>query len=211
MRQAAVALVKRGIYWLGTWTLALTVKLLFRARYEGRERIPPHGAIVVARHGSYWDVPLIIAAFQWFRRLHFLARRTLMDDHPLLRPFIRGFSIPIDRDRFRKEDFKRVMRALEADKLVGIFPQGTILATDRVYAGVIRFAERSGREFLPVAIRARRGHYPPRRGKPLPAVTVTVGRPFSLRDLEFDLRGDEAREDRYERLADLLMERIDRT
>jgi len=32
-----------------------------------------------------------------------------------------------------------------------------------------------------------------------------------LRDLEFDLRGDEARGDRYERLAGLLMERIDRT
>jgi len=210
MRQAVVALAKRGIYWFGTWTLTLTVKLLFRARYQGRARIPPHGAIVVARHACRWDVPLIIAAVQWFRRLHFLARHTLMDDHPLLRPFIRDFAIPIDRDRFRKDDFKRVMRALEANKLVGIFPQGTILATDQARTGVIRFAERSGRDILPVAIRARKGRYPPRWGRALPEVTVRIGCPFSLRDLEFDLRGDEAREQRYERLTRLLMDRIDR-
>lgn len=209
MKRAVVEIAKQLAYWFCALVLTGVVKILFRVQFVGRENIPLHGAIVIARHASYWDIPLAAAALHWFRRLTFVARRTLKDDNFLLKPFIAGFAIPVDRDKFRMSDFKKVMEAIEQNKLVMIFPEGTIRHTGQVFPGVLRFAERSGREFLPVRFKVRSGQYPPRYPFGFPALTMIVGRPFSLRDLEFDLTGNETKTERYDRLSNLLMERID--
>jgi 1-acyl-sn-glycerol-3-phosphate acyltransferase len=204
-----VEIAKQGIYWFCALVLTGVVKVLFRVRFVGRENIPPHGAIVVARHASYWDIPLAVALLHWRKRVNFVARHTLLSEHLLLKPFIAGYALTVDRDSFRMSDFKKVMRAIETNELVAVFPEGTIQQTDRVYTGVIRFAERSKREFLPIRFKVRSGQDPPRYPFGFPALTAVVGVPFSLRDLEFDLNGNETKAERYDRLARLLMKRVD--
>lgn len=201
--------VKQWFYGFAVLALTVLVKVLFRARFSGRENIPEQGAIVIARHSSYWDVPLTAVALQWHRRITFVARRTLQNELPLLKPLLRAYAISVDRERFHASDFKSIIRAIRENRLVAIFPEGTIRQTGHVYPGVIRFAELTGRQFLPVCFRARRGQYPPPSFLRIPALTVVVGRPFTLRDLEFDLRGDETGDERVQRLAQLLMQRTD--
>ena len=84
----------------------------------------------------------------------------------------------------------------------------TTRPTDQIRAGTIRFAEQSQREFLPVYLEAE-GPYPPHYPFSFPRITARIGQPFTLRDLEGDLVGIEERRERYERLGQLLLERID--
>ena len=201
--------IKSGIYRVGVPLLGLLLKPLFRLRVEGRENVPPgRGVLLVARHRSYWDIPLLLAALGGRNRIHFLARHTLLRN-PFFYPFVKYFAIPINRENFGREDFRRVVRALEREKIVGIFPEGTTLPTDRVRIGVIKFAERSGRPFLPVRLETE-GPYPPRYPFGFPRVRALIGKPFSLRELEAELTGAESRRERYEKLARALMERVDR-
>jgi 1-acyl-sn-glycerol-3-phosphate acyltransferase len=101
------------------------------------------------------------------------------------------------------------MRAIEADKPVVVFPEGSIQQTGQVFPGVIRFAERSNQVILPIRIEVRRGQYPPNYPFGFPALTLIIGKPFTIRDLEFDLTGDEEKDERYEKLSQWLLGRID--
>lgn len=201
--------IKGVLYRIGVPLLGLLLTLLFRLRVEGRENIPSgKGVLLVARHRSYWDVPLLLAALGGRHRIHFLARHTLLRN-VFLYPFVKYFALPINREHFGREDFRRVVRALEREQIVGIFPEGTTLPTDQVRLGVIKFAERSGRPFLPVRLDAQ-GPYPPKYPFGFPRVRALIGKPFSLQELEAELTGTESRRQRYEKLARRLMERIDR-
>jgi len=209
LKQAVARAAKRLAYWASAGLLALCVKLVFRANTMGRDNIPPKGVIIVARHQSFWDIPLVATALGWRRQLTFVARKTLYNEHFWLRPHLNMFAIQVDRDRFSTSDFKNVMRAVNADQPVVVFPEGAIRRTGQVYPGVIRFAERSMREILPVRFEARKGRYPPSYPLGFPALTLVIGSPFTIRDLEFDLSGDETKDERYEKLALGLLARID--
>ncbi len=200
--------MKDLIYLIGTWVLTLFLKVLFRLRVIGREHVPPgRGVLLVARHRSYWDIPLIISALGGRNRIYFVARHTLLKN-PFFYPFVKGFAIPIHRENFGREDYRKILEAIFSDRLVGIFPEGTTRPTDQIRLGTIRFAEYSQREFLPVRLEAN-GPYPPRYPFGFPRITAWIGRPFGLQELERDLPTLSRRE-RYERLARRLMERIDR-
>ncbi|MFQ5796835.1 MAG: lysophospholipid acyltransferase family protein [Candidatus Bipolaricaulia bacterium] len=202
-------LFKDLFYRFGSGVLFIVTKVLFRWRVQGREYIPKdRGYLVIARHRSYWDIPLVVVALGWRYRIHFVARRKLMKV-PVLAPLVKAYTIPIDRDNFGLSDFKCILKVINADKIVGIFPEGTIkkIASPRV--GVVRFAERARKEILPVNIVAD-GLYPPVYPFRFPKVRLFIGRPFGIRDLEFDLSGDEGRDERYHRLSQVMMARLDR-
>ncbi len=191
--------------------VGIVVRLFFRLRVQGRENIPVQGGfLLVARHRSYWDIPLVAVALGGHHRIHFVARKTLLDEHKFLAFFVRLFAITIDREHFRLEDLRKVLDAIKSGKIVGIFPEGTTQQPRRIHPGVVRFAERTGSELVAVRLAAR-GPYPPKYPFQWPQITAHISAPFSLRDLEFDLTGTEGRHERYQKLADLLMERVDRT
>lgn len=205
-----VNMLKTIIYYLGTWTLQILVKILFRLRVRGRENIPiDTGILLVARHQSYWDIPLIIASLGAKNRIYFIARKKLLKNL-FIRPFIRGFAVPISRDNFGREDFRKIINVVESDKIVGIFPEGTTLQTEEIRVGVLRFAERAKREFLPIRFDCQ-GEYPPNYPFGFPRITARIGKPFDISDLEQGLIGTENRRERYDKMAELLMERVDRT
>jgi 1-acyl-sn-glycerol-3-phosphate acyltransferase len=204
--------IKEIIYRVCIPVLALSLKALFRLEIRGRENIPQgQGALLVARHRSYWDIPILLAALGACHRIYFIARHTLLKN-PFFHPFVKHYAIPVNREHFGIEDFRKIVRVIEEDKIVGIFPEGTTHPTDEVRVGVVRFAERSGKPFLPVHLEPV-GPYPPDYPFGFPRVRVWIGKPISLAELqrEAGLTGREYRTERYEKLARALMARIDRT
>jgi 1-acyl-sn-glycerol-3-phosphate acyltransferase len=168
-----------------------------------------HGYIAVARHRSYWDIPILVAALGWPNRIHFIARKGLMRKMPMLAPFFRMFTTVIDRDRFRLADYRRLRAAVLRERLIGIFPEGTTRKRVDPKAGAVRFARISGKPLLPVSIRPR-GPYPPHYPVRFPQVTVTIGEPITVEDLETAASSPTASGAEAERaLIALLMERVD--
>ncbi|MCR4403818.1 MAG: 1-acyl-sn-glycerol-3-phosphate acyltransferase [Candidatus Acetothermia bacterium] len=187
--------------------VALACKLLFRLRVEGREKIPDDGAILIARHRSYWDIPIIAVACGARRRISFVARRSLIRENPLIGIFVLLYAIPIDRENFRPTDYRRVLQAISAGQLVGIFPEGTTKgAAPKI--GVVRFAEKTGQKLLPVKI-VTHGPYPPRYPFGFPRAEIYIGRPFRLQELAEELPPGLDRREREARLTLMMMERID--
>ena len=196
-------------YGLLAFLLYLVTKPLFRLRVKGRGNIERNGEyIVVARHRSYWDIPIFVIAVGGWNRVHFIARGGLMKGNFLLQAVIRAFSTIIDRENFSKSDFRKILAAVKRERLVGIFPEGTTRRRVDAKAGAIHFAAVAERRILPVNIQAD-GPYPPRYPFGFPRVTVSIGRPFSVDELSGGIDAKARRAERYRLLSDRLMQRVD--
>ncbi|MBI1729852.1 1-acyl-sn-glycerol-3-phosphate acyltransferase [Candidatus Acetothermia bacterium] len=198
------------IYRIGEVPLTLFLKIAFRFRVIGRENMPKEkGVLLIARHRSYWDIPLMISALGGRNRIHFIARKSLLKNL-FFHIFVKHYSIAIDRDNFSKDNFRKVIEGMRQNRIVAIFPEGTTLQTDQVRVGVIRFAEKTKHDFLPIRLECV-GPYPPKYPFGFPKVTAYIGKPFSLQDLEERLIGEVSRKERYDQLAEALMEELDET
>jgi len=201
--------VKDAIYFIITWVLVALVKMLFRFRVVGRENLKRDGTyIAVARHRSYWDIPLMVAALGACNRIHFIARRGLMKGNPIAKLAIRAYSTIINRDRFSKVDFRRVLEACKRERLIGLFPEGTTRHRVDAKAGAIRFAALANKLLLPVNIQPT-GPYPPEYPFRYPRVTVSIGEAFSVADLEDGVGDGKSRADVNKTMSVRLMERVD--
>jgi 1-acyl-sn-glycerol-3-phosphate acyltransferase len=201
--------IKDGIYAFLVLLLFLVTKPLFRLRIKGRANIDRNGEyIVVARHRSYWDIPVFVIALGGWNRVHFIARKGLMKWNILVRAVIHAFVTIIDRDNFSKSDFRKMLTAVKRERLVGIFPEGTTRKRVDAKAGAIHFASIAGKDLLPVNIRPE-GPYPPKYPLGFPRVTVSIGEPFSVGQLSAGIDTEVSRSERYRLLSDRLMERVD--
>ena len=201
--------LKNGIYSITAWLCLVLVKVFLGARVVGKQNLKRDGAyIVVARHRSYWDIPLMVVALGARNRIHFISRRGLMKGNPIFRPLIRAYTTIIDRERFSKDDFRRMLVAFKRERLIGLFPEGTTKRRVDAKAGAVRFAALSNKEFLPVNIRPR-GPYPPEYPFRYPRVTVSIGAAFSVGDLEAEFPDEATRSERYRTMSTRLMERVD--
>ncbi|HIE47857.1 TPA: 1-acyl-sn-glycerol-3-phosphate acyltransferase [Candidatus Bipolaricaulota bacterium] len=180
--------------------------LLFRLRVRGWRNLRGTG-ILVARHRSYWDIPLLCIAAGPVHRIAFLARRGLLKN-PLFAPLVWGFATVIDRDAFGLRDFRKALRAAKRNRLIGIFPEGTTRPGAKPKPGAIRFAELLGRPLIPVNL-VPHGPYPPRPPFGFPKMEVRFGTPFPVEELSQGLPSDLPKPERYRLLAERLMERID--
>ena len=185
------------------------IYLLFQMRVRGRGNLKG-GGILVARHRSYWDIPIMCVACGPFRRVHFIARRGLARN-PIFAPFVLGFATIINRDRFGPDDFKKMVRAARNYPLLGIFPEGTTRPGARPRSGAVRLAEMLKKPLIPVNI-VPDGPYPPRKFPPrFPKISVYIGKPFPVEELAASLPPDLKKPERYRLMAERLMERIDET
>lgn len=198
--------VKGGLYALIVFLLHLLARVLFRLRVTGRNMLNRGtGYIIVARHRSYWDIPLLAVALGMRNRIHFIARKGLLKN-PLFHLLIKLYATAIDRDHFSRADFRRLLDAVQRERLIGIFPEGTTKAGADAKAGAIHFARLSGKELVPVNIKAE-GPYPPRYPFRFPRVTISIGRPVPVTALD-DGTGT-GRVERERRMSQRLMELID--
>jgi len=164
---------------------------LTRVRVTGSlDAIPRSGPLIIAsNHASNADGVVIGA---WLtrrlgRRIHWLGKRE-MTEWPVVGPFVLAGSVhPVDRGNVEIDVFRLLLRILEADNVIVVFPEGTRSPDGAMQAakdGVAMLAIKSGAPILPVGMIDTDRFWPkgriPRIGG---RVELRVGEPFLLADV----------------------------
>lgn len=111
-----VSVMRHPVSWLS--------RLLLDYEVRGREHLPEHGPyIVTANHFSLVDPVFVTAAVG--RLIRFMALDELYGIHKTLDGMIHYFgSISLSRDRPPFGALQKALHLLEADEVLGVFPEG---------------------------------------------------------------------------------------
>lgn len=131
-------------------------RLLFRFEVRGTANIPKSGPVVLcSNHKSNID-PVTLGVGSP-RKIHYMAKEELFRI-PLFNLLIRALgAFPVKRGGVSKEAIRNAINVLKADKVMGIFPEGSrkgerIDGVGMGKRGAITIAARSGATVIPVAI-----------------------------------------------------------
>lgn len=113
---AFVSVMKHPVGWLS--------RMLLDAQYSGREHVPATGPfIVAANHLSLVDPVFVTVAVGHL--IQFLALDELFDESKIRDQLMHYFgAIPISRVRPPLGALKRALEILEAEEVLGVFPEG---------------------------------------------------------------------------------------
>jgi CMP/dCMP kinase len=169
----------------------LAARLVTRVRIEGAlDQIPQTGPVIlVANHLSNADAVIVGA---WMtpalgRRIHWLGKKELFD-WPIIGWIARhGGVYPVDRRRADTEALLLGRRILDEGLPLIVFPEGTRSPTgmmQRAKDGAALLALHTDSPILPIGITDADRVWPRGSRFPRPGgrITVTIGRPFLLRD-----------------------------
>ena len=133
--------------------------ILLWDKVYGKENIPKEGACILAgNHTSIFDAYLLFRGTK--RPIHFIAKKELFNG-PFGWFFKMMHLIPVDRENKNEEAKELTLKLLKANKVIGIFPEGTFHDKDSktkkeillpFKPGAISFAEKSGAPIIPFAI-----------------------------------------------------------
>ena len=104
--------------------IKLLMMVIFHPKYIGLDNIPKDGSIVlVGNHTNYLDCTLLISSTK--RTIHFLGKDSLSKGVKGLL-FKNMGLIFVNRSIHDKEALKKAIDVLKENKVIGIFPEGTI-------------------------------------------------------------------------------------
>ncbi|HBC94629.1 MAG TPA: 1-acyl-sn-glycerol-3-phosphate acyltransferase [Pelotomaculum sp.] len=174
----------------------LVLFVLRRWEIRGAENLPATGGVVlVANHVSYWDPIAIICAFK--RQVYFMAKYELFKI-PLVGYAVRSSgAFPVRRDVTDRNAVRTALRLLQADEVVGLFPEGTRSHTGemlRPHLGAAMIALKSRTPVVPIAVSGTRGVFS--------KITVHVGNPIHFQSMTKTTRED------LESISDRIMTEI---
>lgn len=161
--------------------LAGIFSLIYRPTIIDRENIPKEGRILLAgNHTNVLDCFLVGTSTK--RCVHFVAKAELMKG--ALKPLFRGMGIvPVNRSSTGsgKAAMETAEKYLESEKLIAIFPEGTVNRTDDIMmpfkGGAVKIANDADTKIVPFAIS---GKYKPFKKsvtiKFMPAIEVQDGK-----------------------------------
>lgn len=135
--------------------IKILFNFIFKPTYIGLENIPKEGkCILVGNHTSNLDCLLLISSTK--RTIHFLAKDSL----------IKGFKkiifqnmgiIPVNRKIHDKNALNSAIDILNENKVIGIFPEGTINKTDDIIMpfkiGAVKMASTTNSTLVPFTIK----------------------------------------------------------
>ena len=128
--------------------------ILYRPTIEGKEFIPKEGRVVLAgNHTSNLDCILLISSTN--RTIHFLAKDELLKG--LKKIIFKNMGIiPVNRKIHDKEALNNAKEALEKEKVIGIFPEGTFHKTDDLILpfkiGAVKMSHDTSSPLIPFTI-----------------------------------------------------------
>ena len=159
--------------------IKLFVKVFHRPKYVGLDNIPASGRIILAgTHTHNHDCILLISSIK--RPIHFLAKKELFKFPAGLIMKHMGL-IPVDRSRKSPESLIEAKKYLDDNKVVLIFPEGTLEKEKGVMLqfkmGAVKLAYDTKTNIIPFAIS---GNY---FGKDL---TIKFGEPFKVKGNDLD-------------------------
>jgi cytidylate kinase len=178
--------------------VALVTRIVCRAcawiEFEGLERVPKTGAVILAaNHISNAD-PMMIGA--WLtpalrrRRIHWLGKQELFDWPIFGWISAHGGVHPVERGTADVEAFRLATRILEGGYVLMIFPEGTRSPTGTLQHakdGLSSLALRTGAAILPIGINNSDAVWPKGQKLPMPfprrTITVRIGQPVQVADL----------------------------
>lgn len=137
-------------------------KMVYRPVIIGKENIPSSGKVVLAgNHTNNFDCLLLISSTK--RPIHFLAKNSLMKG--IKKVIFKGMGIiPVDRSKKDSFSLQTAIEMLKEEKVIGIFPEGTINRTKDITMpfkfGAVKMASVTGSSIVPFAIT---GKYKPFR------------------------------------------------
>jgi 1-acyl-sn-glycerol-3-phosphate acyltransferase len=156
-------------------------KVVFRVRVVGKERVPKHGAYIVApSHRSNLDVPF--AAYITPRTVRFLAKEELFSTAFSRRLFDALGAVEVERGTADRGAMRALEQVLESGQPVAIFPEGTRRSGPEIgelFAGAAYLSVKYGVPIVPVGIGGSEHILP--KGKKIPRihrVAVSVGSPL---------------------------------
>jgi 1-acyl-sn-glycerol-3-phosphate acyltransferase len=134
--------------------LAAIFKAVYKPTILGKNNIPENGKIILAgNHTNYFDCLLVGCATK--RCVHFLAKDELMKGP--LKIIFKGLGIiPVNRRTKDKAAFESAVATLNDEKLIGIFPEGTINRTDDIIMpfkfGAVKMSRDANTDIIPFVI-----------------------------------------------------------
>jgi long-chain acyl-CoA synthetase len=169
--------------------LAPLLRLAFRLRVFGRERLGRGGYILCPNHGSFLDGFLVAAAMPRHlrARLYFLGYSNYFEA-PMLRRFAKGLHVvPVNSARHLVPAMQSAAHILKRQRIMGIFPEGARSLTGELRTfkkGVAILAQEAGVPLVPVYIRGSYLAWGPNAPYPRPyPIEVIFGREFSAAEL----------------------------
>ena len=129
-------------------------KIFYRPTYIGLENIPKTGRIVLGgNHTNNLDCLLLISSTK--RVVHFLAKDSLMKG--LKKIIFKNMGIiPVNRSIHDKEALRSAIKYLDDEKLVCVFPEGTINRTEEIIMpfkiGCVKMAKETNSSIIPYII-----------------------------------------------------------
>ncbi len=180
-------LFKDLFYRLVRFVSRLLVVCLCDFRTEGREHLDKFaGAMILSTHQSVLDPVLVGICFNG--RLNYIARKTLFHN-PIFAFLIKTLdAIEIDRERGGLAGLREMMRRLQDDKKVLLFPEGTRTESGEIQTlklGFVPVARRSEVPLIPVAVVGAYGILPKgRRWPQRQPLAVVFGPPILPADVK---------------------------
>lgn len=180
----------------------------FRGEVVGTENFPETGPFLIAsNHTSHLDPPLV--GCQVTRQMRFFARKTLWNNKALGWWMDQVETIPVDREGGDVGAIKRVLLALQENRAVVLFPEGTRSPDGSLQmpkAGVGLMACKTGVPVVPCRIYGSyeafgKGTKLPRLGTP---ITLVFGQPITAAEYDVPSAGKE----RYQIASQRIMDRI---
>ena len=152
------------------------IYLLFLPKIIGKKNARHKGrAVVIANHSSFWDPLFIAVVFR--RQVYWMGKIELFKSRIARMFFYAVKDFPVRRGEGDLAAIRNAFRILRAEKLFGIFPEGTRIKTGeigRFEPGTAMIALKNNAPVVPVYIK---GQY-----KLFRRMKMIVGEPIMLSD-----------------------------